>query len=87
MWKHNLTSIIEMLTVLRTVHLPFGERLASKFVILKTKNLVTRMLEDGYEEECKQFFSACKEFTLHAWSRWICGWSSMMNCLHFVTWA
>jgi hypothetical protein len=56
MWKHNLTSIIKMLTVLHTVHMPIGERLASKFVILKTKNLVTRMLEDGYEEECKQFF-------------------------------
>jgi 3-phosphoglycerate kinase len=60
MWKHNLTSIIEMLTVLDTVHVLIGERLASTFVILKTKNLVTRMLEDGYEEECKQFFSACR---------------------------
>jgi len=57
-------SIIEMLTVLHTVHVSFGERLASKFVTLKTKNLVTRMLEDGYEEECKQFFSACRR-SLH----------------------
>jgi hypothetical protein len=64
MWKHNLTSIIEMLTVFHTVHMSIGERLASKFVILKTKNLVTCMLEDGYEEECKQFFSACRK-SLH----------------------
>jgi hypothetical protein len=45
-----------MLTVFHTVHVPIGEMLASKFVILKTKNLMTRMLEDGYEKECKQFF-------------------------------
>jgi hypothetical protein len=56
MWKRDLTSIIEMLTILYTVPVSIGERLASKFVILKTKNLVTHMLEDGYEEECKQFF-------------------------------
>ena len=49
-----------MLTILHTVHMLNGERLASKFVILKTKSLVTCMLEDGYEEECKQFFSACR---------------------------
>jgi hypothetical protein len=59
MWKHDLTSVIQALTVLFSVHMSIGERLASKFVTLKTKNLVTRKLEDGFEE--------CR-FTLHAWS-------------------
>jgi len=49
-----------MLTVLHTVHVSNSERLASKFVILKTKNLVTFRLEDAYEEEWKQFFLACR---------------------------
>jgi len=46
------TLIIEMLP---TVHTSNTERLASKFVTLKTKHLMTQMLEDGPKEECKEF--------------------------------
>jgi len=49
------TSIIEMPTILHIVHTSNAKRLASKFVTLKTKHLVTHMLEDGPEEECKEF--------------------------------
>jgi hypothetical protein len=49
------TSIIEMLTILHTVHTSNTETLASKFVTLKTKYFVTQMLENGPEEECKEF--------------------------------
>jgi len=49
------TSIIEMLTILHTVHTLNTERLAYKFVALKTIHLVTQMLEDDREEECKEF--------------------------------
>lgn len=48
-------SIIEMPTILHTVHTSNAERLASKFVTLKTKHLVTQMLEYGPEEQCKEF--------------------------------
>jgi hypothetical protein len=41
------SSIIEMPTILHTVHTSNADRLASKFVTLKTKHLVTQMLEDG----------------------------------------
>jgi hypothetical protein len=49
------TSVIEMLTVLHSVHTLNAEKLASKCVTLKTKHLVTQILEDGLEEECKEF--------------------------------
>jgi hypothetical protein len=55
------TSINEMQTILHTVHTSTAEKLPSKSVTPKTKHLVTQMLEDGYEEECK-------EFTFHAQS-------------------
>ena len=44
------TSITGMPTVLHAVHTLNAERLASKFVTLKTKHLV----EDGPEKECKE---------------------------------
>jgi hypothetical protein len=44
-----------MLTVLHSVHTLNAERLASKSVTLKPKHLVTQILEDGPEEECKEF--------------------------------
>jgi hypothetical protein len=53
-------SIIEMPTILHTVHI-IAERLASKFVTLKTKHLVSQILEDGYEEECKEFYQPVEE--------------------------
>ena len=37
--------------VIHAVHRMVAEWLASKFVTLRTKNLVTQILEDGYEEE------------------------------------
>jgi hypothetical protein len=49
------TSVIEMLTVLHSVHTLNTERLAFKCVTLKTKHLVTQILEDGPEEECREF--------------------------------
>jgi hypothetical protein len=52
-------AIIKMQRILHTLHMSVAERLASKFMTLKTKHLVTQMLEDGYEEEHRQFLSAC----------------------------
>lgn len=60
------TSIIEMPTILHIVHTSKAERLASKFVILKTKYLVKQILEDGPEEEYKEFCSMWKDFPFHA---------------------
>jgi hypothetical protein len=45
------TSVIEMPAIIHTVHRVVAEWLASKFVTLRTKNLVTQILEDGCEEE------------------------------------
>ena len=79
MWQHGLTSVSEMQTVLHTMHMSIAERLASKFVTLKTKNLVTCMLKDGYEEECaNDFFSL---FMLGV-VEYV---DDIMNCLHFAT--
>jgi len=60
------TSIIEMQTILHTVNTLTADMLASKFVTLKTKNLVTLKLEDDSEEDCKRFINTSKEFKLHA---------------------
>jgi hypothetical protein len=49
------TSTIEMQTILRNVNTSTADTLASKFVTLKTKNLVTLKLEDDSEEDCKRF--------------------------------
>jgi len=45
------TSVTEMPAIIHTVHRVVAGWLASKFVTLRTKNLVTQILEDGYEEE------------------------------------
>jgi hypothetical protein len=45
------TSVIEMPATIHAVHRVVAEWLASKFVTLRTKNLVTQILEDDYEEE------------------------------------
>jgi len=50
------TSIIEMHTILHTVNTLNVDTLACKFVRLKTKNLVTQMLGDDSEEDCKTFY-------------------------------
>jgi hypothetical protein len=42
------TAVIEMPAV---IHRVVAEWLASKFETLRTKNLVTQILENGYEEE------------------------------------
>jgi len=60
------TSIIEMQTILHTVNTSTADTLGSKFVTLKTKNLVTLKLEDNSEEDCKRFICTQKEFKLHA---------------------
>jgi hypothetical protein len=49
-------SVIEMQTVLLIVYTSTAERVASKFVTLKTKHLATQTLEDGYEAECKKIY-------------------------------
>jgi len=41
--------------ILRTVHISNAERLASKFVTLRAKNLLTQMMESGYKKECTRF--------------------------------
>jgi hypothetical protein len=45
-----------MQPILHTVNTSTADTLASKFVTLKTKNLVTQMLEDDSEEDCKRFY-------------------------------
>jgi hypothetical protein len=45
----NGTSLTEMQTKLHTVCILSTESLASKFVTIKTKNLVTHMMESSYE--------------------------------------
>jgi len=49
------TSITEMQTILHTLNTSTADTLTSKFVTLKTKNLVTLKLEDDSEEDCKRF--------------------------------
>jgi len=44
-------SVIEMPVIIHAVHRAVAEWLASKFVTLRTKYLVTQILEDGYEEK------------------------------------
>jgi hypothetical protein len=41
--------------ILHIVHISNAERLASKFVTLRAKNLLTQMLESNYEKECTIF--------------------------------
>jgi hypothetical protein len=53
-------STTEMQTILPTVHKSITETLAPKFMTLKPKNLVTQMMEDGYEQECKKISSTYK---------------------------
>jgi hypothetical protein len=48
-------TITEMHTILHTVNTSIADTLVSKFVTLKTKNLVTQMLGDG-SEDCKRFY-------------------------------
>jgi hypothetical protein len=49
------TSIIEMQVILDTLHISNAERLASNFVTLKAKCLLTQVLEGIYEKECTRF--------------------------------
>jgi len=51
------TSIIQMQAILHTVNTSTADTLASKFVTLKTKNLVTLKLEGDNEEDCKRFIT------------------------------
>jgi hypothetical protein len=44
-----------MQVILHGVHISNAERLASKYVTLRAKNLLTQMLESGYEKECTRF--------------------------------
>ena len=48
-----------MQTVLNTVHTLTAERLASTFVTLKTRSMVTQMLKDSYEYKWNTL-SACR---------------------------
>jgi len=49
-------SVIEMPVIIHAVHRVVAEWLASKFVALITKYLVTQILEDDYEEKWKIFY-------------------------------
>jgi hypothetical protein len=48
--------VIDIQAILDIVHTSTAERLASKFVTSKTKNLVIQVLKAGYEEECTRFY-------------------------------
>ena len=51
------TSVIEMQTILHSVHTRTAERSASRFVTLQITNFMVKMLEDGYDKVCKKFIS------------------------------
>jgi hypothetical protein len=57
--QREITSIIKMQTILHTVHT--ADRLTSKFVTLKTKHLVTQMLEYSSEKDHKEFHQHLEE--------------------------
>jgi hypothetical protein len=56
-------SVTEMQTFLHTVHASAAERLASKFVTLKTKHKCWKV---AMKKSTKNFISMWKDFTFHA---------------------
>jgi len=70
--------------ILHTVHILNAERLTSKFVTLRAKNLLTQMLESVYEKDCTNFSQPIEGLYSSHLEYQICGWSRMMNCVRLA---
>lgn len=55
------TSVIEMQSILQNVKTSLEDRLASKFIPLKLKMMMSQTKEEGYEGECEKFSKQAEE--------------------------
>lgn len=53
--------MVEMQSILLNVKTSIEDRLASRFVPLKVKKMLSELKEDGYEDECKKFMQQIEE--------------------------
>jgi hypothetical protein len=73
-----------MQLILHSVHISSAETLASKLVTLKAKNLLTQVLEGGYEKKCTIFCHYTEELYASCLEYQTCGSSRKTNCLHLA---